>query len=388
MILEHTWNPAQAYTPPTYQDFASLPQGSILFISGPIGSGKSYKARKLHENWQKQKKTGGKLVEVNVNAVPEKLIESELFGHVKGAFTGAINNKEGKFVEANNGTLFLDEIGDLPPYLQTKLLSVLGNHQVKNHSIYRDVVPVGTSKLTSTNATIICATHHNLDDLVKAGQFRPDLKSRLESHELRIEPIHKDPVAAALVFFENLNEKGSLYVPPETSQEFRFDLERHATIKLLKAIQNGSWEGNRRDFEQIADRLLLYWSNKKKLKESKAQKARGEVIIRENMLEEILEAKSTNWGQDSVKQMPDIPAVDDALNKKLAPVPEFKKLDGLSKLEALYLLEAKKAHPNNNAKAMRHLKDKGMFCPAGSSTNLSGQFGNKWKKYPWLEKYV
>jgi DNA-binding NtrC family response regulator len=136
-------------------------------ITGETGSGKEVVAKAIHYNSERQKKP---FVAVNVAAIPKDLLESELFGHEKGAFTGAVTRRIGKFEEANNGTLFLDEIGELDINLQAKLLRVLQE---------REVTRIGSNEVTSVNARIIVATHRNLLEEVKNKTFREDLYYRL-----------------------------------------------------------------------------------------------------------------------------------------------------------------------------------------------------------------
>lgn len=139
-----------------------------VFISGETGTGKEVFAKAIHEGSERKNKA---FIGVNCGAIPEQLLESELFGHEKGAFTGAANRHDGLFQAASGGTLFLDEIGDMPLSLQVKLLRVLQDMEVR---------PVGSTKTIPIDVRIISATHRDLDEMVKAGEFRSDLYYRLK----------------------------------------------------------------------------------------------------------------------------------------------------------------------------------------------------------------
>lgn len=139
-----------------------------VFISGATGTGKEVFAKAIHEGSERKNKA---FIGVNCGAIPEQLLESELFGHEKGAFTGAASRHDGLFQAASGGTLFLDEIGDMPLSLQVKLLRVLQDMEVR---------PVGSTKTIPIDVRIISATHRDLDEMVKAGEFRSDLYYRLK----------------------------------------------------------------------------------------------------------------------------------------------------------------------------------------------------------------
>ena len=150
-----------------------------VFISGDTGTGKEVFAKAIHEGSERKNKA---FIGVNCGAIPEQLLESELFGHEKGAFTGAASRHDGLFQAASGGTLFLDEIGDMPLSLQVKLLRVLQDMEVR---------PVGSTKTIPIDVRIISATHRDLDEMVKAGEFRSDLYYRLNVIALEIPPLRK-----------------------------------------------------------------------------------------------------------------------------------------------------------------------------------------------------
>ncbi len=148
-----------------------------ILIQGETGTGKELIAQLIHDFSLRK---GGPFVALNCAAIPEDLLESELFGHVKGSFTGAVNDREGAFARARGGTLFLDEIGDLDLSLQAKLLRVLQE---------REVTPVGSSKTIHVDTRFVSATHQDLNERVRAGQFRQDLYYRLNAAEISLPPL-------------------------------------------------------------------------------------------------------------------------------------------------------------------------------------------------------
>lgn len=150
-----------------------------VIVTGETGTGKELVAKAIHYH---SKRREGPFVAVNVAAIPPELIESELFGHEKGAFTGAINRRKGKFEEANGGTLFLDEIGEMETSLQAKLLRVLQE---------KEVTPIGGNKTIKINCRIIVATHRNLLDMVKQAKFREDLYYRLFGLPIELPPLRE-----------------------------------------------------------------------------------------------------------------------------------------------------------------------------------------------------
>jgi DNA-binding NtrC family response regulator len=150
-----------------------------VLVFGPSGSGKEIMARALH---QFSHRAHGPFVSVNCSALTESLVESELFGHIKGSFTGAADDRKGAFISAKGGTLFLDEIGDLPPVLQPKLLRALENQEIK---------PVGSDRPVSINVRIISATHKDLGDMVRKGGFREDLFFRLNVLRMAVPSLHQ-----------------------------------------------------------------------------------------------------------------------------------------------------------------------------------------------------
>lgn len=207
---------------------------STVLILGESGTGKELIARAIHE----LSGCRGNFVPVNCGAIPDNLLESELFGHEKGAFTGAIASKPGRFVLAENGTIFLDEIGEMSPHLQVKLLRVLQEKTVE---------PVGGIKSKAVNVRIVAATNVNLRDEVKAGRFREDLYYRLQVVPIELPSLRARPSDITLLadFF---------------SKQFATQIERRPLVfssEVLDAFQRYPWPGNIRELENLIERLSI-----------------------------------------------------------------------------------------------------------------------------------
>ena len=202
-----------------------------VLITGESGTGKELIARAIHYNSYRKEKP---LITVNCPSIPENLIESELFGHIKGAFTGAIKDRKGQFEQADGGTIFLDEIGDLKENLQAKLLRVLQEHEFQ---------PVGDSKTIKVDVRIIAATNRNLEDLVKEKKFREDLYYRLSVVPINIAPLRerKEDIPFMIDFFIAKHGEGK---------------KIKISNELIKIFQNYEWPGNVRELENIIERIL------------------------------------------------------------------------------------------------------------------------------------
>jgi two-component system response regulator GlrR len=204
-----------------------------VLISGPSGSGKELLAHAIHRASPRAAKP---FVAVNCGAIPEALLESELFGHVKGSFTGAVDNHRGLFVTADGGTLFLDEIGDMPPALQVKLLRVLQERSVR---------PVGASQSAPVDVRILSATHRDLDLAMAEGQFREDLYYRLNVVSLRLPALgerREDIPLLANHFLARLSEKYA-----KRLNGFAPD--------AMKALTTASWPGNVRQLHNVVEQV-------------------------------------------------------------------------------------------------------------------------------------
>lgn len=208
---------------------------STVFISGPSGTGKELVANALH-NLSPRKSHN--MVSVNCGAIPSELLESELFGHEKGAFTGAISSRKGRFEMAHRGTIFLDEIGDMPLLLQVKLLRVLQNRVIER---------VGSTETTEIDVRIITATHRNLEDSVSEGNFREDLYYRLNVIPIKIPALceRREDIPLMISYFL------SKFVSADGRNNIEFDDE---TLELLISYD---WPGNVRELENLIERLVI-----------------------------------------------------------------------------------------------------------------------------------
>ena len=207
----------------------------IVLITGETGTGKELVARAVHDASTRRQQP---LIYVNCSALPESLVESELFGHLKGAFTGSTSDRAGKFEVADRGTLFLDEIGELPLSVQPKLLRVLQHGEIQR---------VGSDRPRTVDVRVLAATNRNLEREVEAGRFRSDLFHRLNVYPLHVPPLRERPEDVPLLagFFCDLARR-RLGVGPV-----------RLTPEALTALRRYSWPGNVRELENVLSRVTL-----------------------------------------------------------------------------------------------------------------------------------
>ncbi len=267
-----------------------------VIILGESGTGKELVARAIHN---KSPRSGHPFVAVNCASIPHNLMESELFGHVRGAFTGAIKDTMGKFEAANRGTLFLDEIGDLDIDLQSKLLRVLQDREIQR---------IGDAQTRKIDVRILSATHRNLDDMVAGGEFRQDLFFRLNVVPLTIPPLRERKEDIPLLihhFIQGLEPSKKITISDQA----------------IKGLVNYQWPGNIRELENLMERFSILFPGKE---------------IQTGQIPFI--AKRYRSDENSIT----IPFTDDGI--------------ALDEIEKMIIIEALKRNDNNQTKTASFLK--------------------------------
>jgi transcriptional regulator with GAF, ATPase, and Fis domain len=211
------------------------PANVPVLLTGESGTGKTHIARLIH---RLGRRASGPFVEVNCAAIPETLIESELFGHVKGAFTGATQRRKGRFQTAHKGTLFLDEIGEIPLHLQAKLLRVLQDQEFE---------PVGSDEPVKVDVRIVASTNQPLRSMVDQGKFRSDLYYRLAVFPIHVPPLRQRPADIPLLlkhFCHNLTARG-------------FAGEPQCSAEAMRLMMNYPWPGNIRELSNAVEHAVI-----------------------------------------------------------------------------------------------------------------------------------
>lgn len=208
---------------------------STVLITGESGTGKELVAKAIHYNSNRANKP---FVPINCGAIPGELLESELFGHIKGAFTGAVSNRIGRFELAEGGTIFFDEIGDMSPHLQVKLLRVLQERKYE---------PVGSAKTFASNVRVIAATNVHLENAVRDGRFREDLYYRLNVIPIHIPALRERKMDIALLFHYFM----------ELFNEGKKEKLSGVTPEAMHTLSYYGWPGNIRELENLVERLAI-----------------------------------------------------------------------------------------------------------------------------------
>jgi DNA-binding NtrC family response regulator len=260
-----------------YKEIARVaPTRSTILIVGESGAGKELVARSIHQH---STRSAGSFVAVNCGALTETLLEAELFGHVRGAFTGAVSDRKGLWEEAAGGTLFLDEVGETSPALQVKLLRALQEGEIRR---------VGSSRATQVDARILAATNRNLEQDVKAGKFREDLFYRLSVVTLRVPSLKERRTDIPLLAERFL----SLVLDREGHKQLTLSEE---TIRTLVAY---NWPGNVRELESAIEYAVLH--------------ARGHEIVPEDLPEKLQSANVRAAARSPLSALfEDLPALDE-----------------------------------------------------------------------------
>lgn len=256
------------------------PSQATVLIRGESGTGKELIANAIHHASARADKP---FLKVNCAAIPETLLESELFGHEKGAFTGALQKRIGRFEEADGGTLFLDEIGELPPTTQVKLLRILQEKEFQR---------LGSNVTLRVDVRIIAATHRNLEEAMKNGSFREDLYYRLNVISLHLPPLRERKEDLPLLIDHFLKKYSEL------NQKKVLDLSKEARTLLLRY----SYPGNVRELENLIERAVVL--------------CRGTVITREDLPFHLQEGASEAQGRPS-KQMKTLPEILEEVERDL-----------------------------------------------------------------------
>lgn len=216
------------------------PTEARVLITGPNGTGKEVVAHLIHEN---SARANGPMVEVNCAAIPSELIESELFGHMKGSFTGAVKDRAGKFEQADGGTLFLDEIGDMSLAAQTKVLRALQESEITR---------VGSDKAIKVNVRVLAATNKNLAEEIQKGNFREDLFHRLNVIPIQVPSLNdrlEDIPLLVNYFVEQICDEQGI-------------AKKSFEPEAIKALQAKQWTGNIRQLRNVVERLIILAGNK------------------------------------------------------------------------------------------------------------------------------
>jgi DNA-binding NtrC family response regulator len=251
------------------------PTATTVVIDGETGTGKEVVAQAIHSLSPRSR---NELVVFDCGAVPPNLIESELFGHEKGSFTGAVMTRTGLFEQADGGTLFLDELGELPLDLQPKLLRALEQREVRR---------VGSTKAQKVDVRIIAATNRNLEDEVRAGRFRQDLFYRLSVVRLHL-PSLKDRIDDVPLLVQHFLENGFYNKRPDGQMRVR-----RVSRAAAAALQNYPWPGNVRELVNVVERSVSF--------------AEGDELELENLPDYIRQAKAAPPPREQAKRAPSLP---------------------------------------------------------------------------------
>ncbi len=255
------------------------PTDVTVLITGESGTGKELIANAIHQNSPRKNNI---FLPINCAAIPGEILESELFGHEKGAFTGAVSQKIGKFELTSNGTLFLDEIGEMSLDLQAKLLRIIEQ---------KEFMRVGGNKLIKVKTRIIAATNQNLEELVKSGKFREDLYFRLKVVHLKIPPLRERKGDIPLLVNHFIKKFGEIHNKPEIS----------ITPETLKILEHYPWPGNVRELQNLIESLVIFSTDNiikpQNLPDELIEKSNFKVNLPQNPLPDLSDSVIIKLGQ-------------------------------------------------------------------------------------------
>lgn len=280
---------------------------SSVFIYGESGTGKELVARAIHFNSLRK---GGPLVAINCAALPETLLESELFGYEKGAFTGAEKCKKGRFELANGGTLFLDEISEMNPVVQAKVLRLIEERELER---------LGGSETVKVDVRIICASNRNLEEYVKKGQFREDLYYRINVFPIRIPPLRERP--------EDVLQLAQSFVAQFSEKMGKLSLRMSKNVENL--LVSSKWDGNVRELRNCIERAVIL--------------CKGDVITEDHLPVSLVKESISGYnnGKDKAYKMMNFNLPSEGIS--------------IDELEKHLVLQALKKSKNNKTKAAKLL---------------------------------
>jgi DNA-binding NtrC family response regulator len=305
---------------------------STVLIRGESGTGKELVAKAIHS---KSSRKNNNFVPVNCAAIPDDLLESELFGHMKGSFTGATQTKQGRIQYADRGTLFLDEIGDMKPALQAKLLRVIQEKEFE---------PVGSLKATPVDTRIVAATHCDLEKLVNEGQFREDLYYRLSVIPIQVPPLRERTEDIPLL----LNEFIDLYTSKRGRKKVVF------SPQSLAILMKYEWRGNVRELENLVQHMsILYGGKNIQPKDLPAKYTRDiEIDTLPDYTDQLAESSLFDHSQERAELLAPISPSGSEVNLEEGPV-NFNDL--INQVETGLIIKALKLTSGNKKEAARIL---------------------------------
>jgi DNA-binding NtrC family response regulator len=354
----------------------AAPAAWNVLLSGPTGAGKSITARRLHDAWQRNLGRRGAFVHVNAASIPRELVASILFGHERGAFTGAGEKKPGAFQDAHGGTLFLDEVGDLPLEQQVHLLTALD----LDDTMHRQVTRVGAQVVERVNVRLVLGTNRELYRLAREGLFRLDLLGRVSTHHVRLPPLALARHRVHGAYLDHLERLARWYPSPV---RFTFDRDAQRRFHAYVFSEESRWPWNYRDVLQSAERLALRaWADGHGRRPAQTP-ATGTPFLTSNITLRHVERELAELRERHASLEVDAAAAPwDAAEARARPE-AWAPLSHVERWELCYLLQALDA-TTNKADAWRWIAARNLLEGASdpaSMNNPSNAFEKRWKRY-------